>query len=67
MLSLDASLGLKGDDQVQYKFEIVKGIDRLEELQQHPNINIYKETERIISSYFKSEDDEQYMDEWPLI
>lgn len=38
ILELDASCGLKGPESFAYKYEVEGGLDRLEDLQKHPNI-----------------------------
>jgi len=55
LLSLDSSVQLVGEQQVAYQFELAGGLDELERLQMHPNTSIYNECERVISTYFKDD------------
>ena len=41
ILQLDAKYNLQGQASMSYKFEQQGGLDKLEELQKHPNITIY--------------------------
>jgi len=56
ILALDAFIPLRGEERIDYKLELLGGVDELEALQTHPNITIYKETEQIIKNYFKNDD-----------
>lgn len=57
LLALDKYLNLQGENQICYKFELAKGLDSLETLQSHPNVEIYKAVEHLVKKYF-GEDDE---------
>lgn len=45
LFALDQAMNLEGENKIVYKFEKEEGVDKLEELQKHPNITIYKQIE----------------------
>jgi hypothetical protein len=52
ILKLDIQYKLKGEATMAFKVEAEGGLDKLEELQKHPNVSIYDQIEKLISTYF---------------
>ena len=56
MLKLDDYFGTRNTpNSIVTRFEQVGGIDALEEMQKHPNYDIYQLANKILSSNFESE------------
>jgi len=60
VFQLDGILELKGSNQMCYKFEELKGIDVLDDLQKHPNLKVYDAVQALINKFLNqpSEDTE---------
>ena len=56
ILALDKVYKLTGDNSLSLKFETEGGIDKIEELQKHPNKSIYDAIEVLVDKYFGADD-----------
>ena len=56
ILGLDKVYKLTGQNSLAFKFETEGGIDKIEELQKHPNKSIYDAIEVVVTKYFGEDD-----------
>ena len=56
LLELDKIYKLTGENCISFMFEAEGGIDKIEELQKHPNASIYNAIEVLVTKYFGEDD-----------
>lgn len=52
IFELDQRCNLKDKESFAYRFEIEGGLDELEQLQKHPNLQVYNAVDEMVSKFF---------------